>query len=81
MKVPLKPNYLTGGKVSKHLFCAFLKLSTAPSNPLPPVFKADEVSKLWSPEDPSCLLFQAPKLCILTVSGSHLGSVQWRGTY
>jgi hypothetical protein len=33
-----------------------------------------------SPEDPSCLLFQASKLCMFTVLCSHLGTAatMWR---
>jgi hypothetical protein len=56
-----------GGKASKHLFCVS-KHSWSLAQPLPPGGEASKLFVTWRP-----FLFQAPKLSIFTVSGSHLG--------
>jgi hypothetical protein len=78
--IPPNPNYLMGGKASKHLFCvskAFLKLSTALSNPLPP--GVVRLLSFLAPERPFLLTVSGSQ----AVLGSYLGRAAnvWPGTY
>jgi hypothetical protein len=78
-ELPPKPNYLIGGKASKHLFCVSKdswSLARPFQTPYLQFLRGGEAFKLFVTPEDSCF-------SIFTVSGSHLGraATVWWGIY